>query len=194
MSNHDPNHMADHDYDGITELDSLLPKWWLWLFWGCIVFGIIYYIYFEIAKVGPGSGKEYAMEMEAARKAEAALMANAPPVNLEEPSKDKVILAKGQAIFMANCIPCHGMQAQGIIGPNLTDDFWIHGGKFANIKTTITEGVPAKGMISWKLTMKEPDIHAVASYVWSIHGTDVSKAVPPPKAPEPEAKEEKRTS
>jgi cytochrome c oxidase cbb3-type subunit 3 len=188
---HDPEEM-DHSYDGITELDSLLPAWWLWLFWLCIIFGLSYLVYYHVLKMGPLSHKEYEIEMQLAKESKVAFQAeqerNAPPVNYDEPSKDPAIVGKGEAIFAVNCVVCHMTLGQGLVGPNLTDDYWIHGGTFPEIRHTITEGVPAKGMITWKEKMGPRDIHAVASYVWSIHGRDVSKAVPPPKAPEPEAK------
>ena len=190
---HEENPMAGHEVDGISELDNLLPRWWLWLFWLCIVFGGLYLAYYHVLKKGPLQIGQYEQEVAAANAAKAALAAtkaaSAPvAVNMDEPSADSAVLAKGKAIFGANCIPCHAAEGQGLVGPNLTDDYWIHGGEFANIKTTITEGVPAKGMISWKLTMSPEDIHSVASFVWTLHGKDVSAAVPPPKPPEPEAK------
>ena len=196
MTEHDPNSMADHDYDGITELDSLLPRWWLWLFWLCIIFGILYLVYYHVLKLGPLSGKEYENEVAAANRVKAEIAAeaarNAPAVNYDVASKDAAVIAKGEQIFAANCVVCHMTLGQGLVGPNLTDDYWIHGGTFPEILNLIREGVPAKGMITWKEKMSQPDMFAVASYVWSIHGRDVSKAVPPAKPPEPEAKKVER--
>lgn len=197
-SHHETNPMAGHEVDGISELDNLLPRWWLWLFWLCNIFGVLYLAYYHVWKKGPLQEQQYALEVQAAQSARAALAAAqkaaAPEINLEEPAADGAVLARGKALFGANCVACHAADGQGLVGPNLTDDFWIHGGDFASIRHTITEGVPEKGMISWKLTMSPEDIHAVASYVWTLHGTDVSKSVPPPKPPEPEAVEYKRPS
>ncbi len=197
MTDHDPNSAVPHEVDGITELDNLLPRWWLWLFWLCNIFAVAYLLYYHVFRMGPLQIGEYEATMAAAQKAQAAAAANAPAaaaVNLEEPSMDAAVLGKGKSIFGVNCVACHGMDGQGLVGPNLTDDFWIHGGSFKEIEHTITEGVPEKGMISWKLTLKPEEIHAVASYVWSLHGKDVSQSVPPPKPVEPEAKEYKRSS
>lgn len=192
MTDHDPDAMSSHDYDGITELDSLLPRWWLWLFWLCIIFGTLYFVYYEVLKIGPNSSKEYNIEVVAAErlKAERAAEAakNAPSINYDVPSKDAAVLAKGEQIFMANCMVCHMTLGQGLVGPNLTDEYWIHGGTFPEILNTIREGVPAKGMITWKEKMSQPDMYASASYIWSIYGRDLSKAAPPAKPPEPEAK------
>lgn len=198
MSNHehDPNSMADHSYDGISELDSLLPRWWLWLFWLCIIFAILYLLYYHVLKMGPLSGKEYEIEMAAAKEARALYLAeeakNAPAIDETRASKDAAVLAKGETLFTVNCVVCHMTLGQGLVGPNLCDDFWIHGGAFPNILNTIREGVPAKGMITWKEKMSPADTYAVASYVWTLHGKDLSKAVPPPKPVEPEAKKYER--
>jgi cytochrome c oxidase cbb3-type subunit 3 len=192
------NPMAGHEVDGISELDNLLPRWWLWLFWLCNIFAVGYLLYFHVLRKSPLQEGQYAREMAAAQQAKAAAQAAraaaAPALNMDAPSEDATILAKGKAIFGSNCIACHAAEGQGLVGPNLCDDFWIHGGEFASIRNTITEGVPAKGMISWKLTMSPEDIYAAACYVWSLHGKDVSQAVPPPKPVEPEAKEYKRPS
>jgi cytochrome c oxidase cbb3-type subunit III len=193
MNDKEPQ-MSGHNYDGISELDNLLPRWWLWLFWLCNVFGLAYLLYFHVLHPEKGSAWEFQREVTAAAALQKAA-APAPTVTtVEAPTADAALVGKGKEIFLKNCIPCHGTLGQGIIGPNLTDDFWIHGGTFAEIKHTITEGVPAKGMITWKLMLKPDDIQNVASFVWSLHGTDVSKAVPPAKVPEPEAKKVERQS
>lgn len=187
---HDSNEM-DHSYDGITELDSLLPRWWLWLFWLCIIFGPFYLAYYHVLHIGASSAKEYQIEMKEANQAKAeraAIEAKLHPMNYDVPSKDPAVIAKGEKIFTVNCVVCHMTLAQGLVGPNLTDDWWIHGGTFPEILNTIREGVPAKGMITWKEKMSPVDTFTVASYIWSIHGRDLSKAVPPPKPHEPEAK------
>lgn len=199
--------LLDHNVDGITELDNRLPAWWVWLFWGAIVWGIAYLVHYQVLKLGPGQAEQYRQEMAAAKSsaagaaaAAAAVAATAPaaeqeiPLDQVQPSKETAILAQGEALFTKNCVVCHSALGQGLIGPNLTDDWWIHGGEFKNIINTIREGVPAKGMITWKVILKPSEIIAVGSYVWSIHGRDLSKAVPPPKPVEPEAKEYKRPS
>ena len=196
--------LMDHNADGITELDNNLPAWWVWLFWGAIIWGVAYLVHFHVLKMGAGSAEQYKQEMAAAKAANtanaaaASAVAAAAPVEPEvpldqvKPSAEAAVLAQGEALFTKNCVVCHSALGQGLIGPNLTDDFWIHGGEYKNIINTIREGVPAKGMITWKVILKPSEILAVGSYVWSIHGRDLSKAVPPPKPVEPEAKEYKR--
>ena len=179
--------MLDHNYDGIRELDNVLPPWWVYLFYGTIIFAGIYLVRFEVLS-GDTQAQEFDKEVAAAKIAVAEYNKTAP----DQMSKDKVTLltdapsiAAGKEIFMKNCIPCHRPDAGGQIGPNLTDDMWINGGGIKNVFNTIMEGGrDGKGMISWKATIKPTDIQKVASYVLSLQG---SKPVNP-KPTEPEAK------
>ena len=188
-SEQDPNEMAGHDYDGITELDNLLPRWWLWLFWLCIAFGPLYLLYWDVLKIGRSPVEAYKAEMAAAVAARALAEGREPPGQYDSQTTDRDVLGKGEALFAVNCVVCHGQLGQGLVGPNLTDDFWIHGGTFIEIRKLIEDGVPAKGMIAWKEKLSRADIHATSSYLWALHGRDVSRAVPPAKPPEPEAVE-----
>ena len=92
---------------------------------------------------------------------------------------DAQTLEAGKAVFAQNCVPCHGPQGQGVIGPNLTDEYWLHGNTYADIVTTITNGVPEKGMISWKATLGSQRIQQVAAYVVSLQGTHPPNPKPP---------------
>jgi cytochrome c oxidase cbb3-type subunit III len=179
--------MLDHNYDGIKELDNVLPPWWVYLFYCTIIFACIYLVRFEIMG-GDTQAQEFDKEVAAAKIAVAEYNKTAP----DQMSKDKVTLltdapsiAAGKDIFMKNCIPCHRPDAGGQIGPNLTDDMWINGGGIKNVFNTIMEGGrDGKGMISWKATIKPTDIQKVASYVLSLQGTKPVN----PKPTEPEAK------
>jgi len=179
--------MLDHNYDGIRELDNVLPPWWVYLFYGCIIFAGIYLIRYQIMG-GDNQAQEFDKEVAAAKIAVAEYNKTAP----DQMNKEKVTLltdaasiAAGKDIFTKNCIPCHRADAGGQIGPNLTDDMWINGGGIKNVFNTIMEGGrDGKGMISWKATIKPTDIQKVASYVLSLQG---SKPVNP-KPTEPEAK------
>lgn len=165
-----------HDADGITELDNQLPRWWLWLFILTVIWSVGYLLYFEVARVGLSSKARYEAEMAAAGKAITAPVDTGPT----EPSTEAAVLASGQQLFIKNCVSCHGPQGGGLIGPNLCDDYYLHGPAFADMLRTIREGVPIKGMIAWRTVLKPSDIHAVASYTWMLHGTTPLK----PKAPE----------
>ena len=179
--------MLDHNYDGIRELDNVLPPWWVYLFYSCIVFAAVYLIRYHVMGAD-NQAQEFDKEVAAAKIAVDEYNKTAP----DQMSKDKVTLltdaasiAVGKTIFTTNCVACHRPDAGGQIGPNLTDDMWINGGGIKNVFNTIMEGGrDGKGMVSWKATIKPSDIQKVASYVLSLQG---SKPVNP-KPTEPEAK------
>lgn len=176
--------MSDHNYDGITELDNNLPQWWVWLFILCCVWAAGYMMYYHMMG-GPTQLEKYTNEMIAAAPPEPI----APPPGTEvvtaapavdEPSTDAAVLAHGKELFLKNCMVCHTADGGGLIGPNMTDDYFIHGPQFSDSVRIINEGVLAKGMISWKAILKQEEIYAVASYVYTLRGTTPAVA----KAPE----------
>ncbi len=177
--------MLDHDYDGIKELDNVLPPWWVYLFLGCIVFAVIYLVRFEILGA-PDQEMELKNEMAQAKIEVAAYMKTAPDMMDEKTVTlltDAAAIAEGKTIFTKNCIACHRADAGGQIGPNLTDEQWILGGGIKNLFHTITNGGrDGKGMIAWKGTLKPKEIQTVASYVISLKGSNPKD----PKAPEGE--------
>ena len=180
--------LLDHDYDGIKELDNVLPPWWVGLFYATIIFALVYLVRFHIMDEY-NQDQEFATEMQVADKAVEEYMKTAPDVM----DKDKVTLltdasaiAEGKTLFDTNCVACHKADAGGAIGPNLTDKFWINGGGIKNVFNTIMEGGrPGKGMIPWKDQIKPTQIQKIASYVLSLQGTNPKDAKPV----EPEAKE-----
>jgi cytochrome c oxidase cbb3-type subunit 3 len=90
------------------------------------------------------------------------------------------VLQAGGGRFQRSCTPCHGEKAQGLIGPNLTDDRWIHGGKVEQVFQTVAKGWPAKGMPPWGRALKPEELAALVSYIRSIQGSNP----PNPRAPE----------
>ena len=174
--------LLDHEYDGIHELDNKLPTWWVWLFWGCNIFAVFYFGYYHVfAKTPEGQmQKEYQAEMKIGDAIKNRTMAEfESKVEGIEPSKDSVILARGQAAFATKCSPCHRADAGGLVGPNLCDDYWIQGPKFSDNVRTIWNGVEAKGMLAWKKQgMKPAEVIEVASYIYTLRGSN-------PKNPKP---------
>jgi cytochrome c oxidase cbb3-type subunit III len=172
---HERDVLLDHNYDGIMELDNQLPPWWKYGFYVTIVIGVIYLFNYHVLGTGKLQIAEYNAEMAIAKEEKTARMKNAAE-NITEASvvllKDAGALADGATIFKNNCVPCHGDKGQGIAGPNLTDEFWIHGGGIKNVFRTITDGVPGKVMISWKEKLTPTQIEKVASYVLSLQGTN----------------------
>ncbi len=173
----------DHEYDGIRELDNNLPPWWKYMFYATIIFAVIYLIRFHITGDGPSSHEEYMAQVEEAIALKAELMADATE-NITEENVLYVVdapsLEKGAAIFKGNCATCHGQLGEGGAGPNLTDQYWLHGGSIKNVFSTIKYGVPAKGMIAWESQFTPKQMQSVASYILSLQGSNP----PNGKAPE----------
>lgn len=177
--------LLNHDYDGIKELDNNLPPWWVYLFYGCIVFAAVYLVRFEVMD-GDNQETELKKELAQAKIDVAEYMKTAPDlmdektvVLLTEPAD----LAEGKVIFTTNCAACHRADAGGQIGPNLTDDKWILGGGIKNVfHTLVNGGRDGKGMISWKGTLKPKEMQKVSSYILSLKDSNPKD----PKAPEGE--------
>ena len=183
MSPTDPDRLLSHDYDGIQEYDNPLPSWWNWLFLATIVFSVGYYLYYQLGP-GPSLIAQYEQEMREHTQQQAKLALPAGVGGVSEDSlralmKDAKAMAAGKEMFAVRCMPCHGPEGQGIIGPNLTDDYWLHGRTLADIRRTIHDGIPDKGMIPWKDQLKPTEIDAMTAYVATLSGTKPANAKPP---------------
>lgn len=175
--------LSHHDFDGIRELDNRLPPWWVNLFILTIIWAVVYMFYYHWGGAGPSSIEEYKMEMEKAKKQQAialAGMANAVDESNVTALTESSALGEGELIFKNTCAACHGQHGEGTVGPNMTDEYWIHGGGIKNIFKTIKYGVPDKGMISWQSQLTPSDMQKVASYILTLEGTNP----PNPKAPQ----------
>jgi len=178
--------VLDHNYDGIRELDNHLPPWWKWLFYVTVIFGVVYLLAYHVFSSMPLQTEEYEMEMAIAEEARLARLANQPQKSIDvsnvEFVDDREALAKGAQIFNFNCAACHKEDGGGGIGPNLTDQYWLHGGSIQDVFTTVKEGVPEKGMISWKDMLSPEQMQNVSSYVLTFQG----KTPANPKEPQGE--------
>lgn len=178
----DNNNEKFHEYDGIIEHDNPLPTWWLWTFFLTIIFAFLYFIHYEFAG-GPTLKQELSVAMSQLEKEKAASEA-ASPMETEESlaaafAKDGVVSA-GQAVFASKCAACHGQELQGLIGPNLTDKFWIHGkGTRMDIVKVIRDGVPDKGMPPWGPVLKKEEVYSVAAFILSKKGSNPKGAKAP---------------
>jgi cytochrome c oxidase cbb3-type subunit III len=172
--------LLDHDYDGIQELDNKLPRWWVWLFNLSIVFAVIYFTYYHVMGKGQLMAAQYQEEMKIGdllkSKAVAEFEGNMASL---KPSTDAVVLAEGKQTFTTLCAPCHRPDAGGLVGPNLCDDYWIHGSNFVDNLRTIWNGVPTKGMVTWRGILKPNTIYSVGSYIYTLRGTNPKNPKPP---------------
>lgn len=174
--------LITHDYDGIQELDNPVPVWFMYLFYGSIIFGVGYLLNYHVFKTAPLQYAEYKTEMaqaDLAKKAFLSKAANRVDENTVKLVHDPAVIASGQAIFKTTCAPCHGDHAQGNVGPNLTDDYWLHGGKINDLFKTIKYGVLSKGMPTWEKQLTPKQISDVANYIKSLHGSKPAGAKEP---------------
>ena len=183
MSKKDRDQIIEgHDYDGIQELNNPLPRWWLATFYGTIVFALVYWSYFELFG-GPTHDERLsaAMARIEERRAAAVVTYDDSNIDLEALLADAEALASGREQYEAVCAACHGQKGEGLIGPNLTDRYWIHGdGGLAHILASFREGYPEKGMPPWGQVIPREKHAALAAFVISLQGTN------PPNAKEPQ--------
>ena len=186
--------LLDHEADGIREFDNALPRWWLYGFYFTILVAALYLLnYHVLAKpiVGKaGMVAEYNADMAAAKTAQAARAAaggGAAPSARLVALTDPASLAAGKAIFEGPdnvCYSCHRADLGGMIGPNLTDDRWLHGCGLEHVVASIKSGYPVKGMMPYGTgkALTDQQVLEVASYVMSKHGSNP----PNPKPSEPD--------
>jgi len=184
MNQKDEN-LTGHSYDGIEEYDNPLPRWWLLSFFGTIIFAVIYWAQYEIFHA-PTQLAELKLDL-AEIKAKYQTSDSSPSGSSDEELKQLMgiatSVAHGKEVFQSKCAVCHGVELQGIIGPNLVDEFWLHGGgKLTDIMVTIQKGVPEKGMPGWELLLKIDELKTVVAYIGANIGTKPAN----PKAPQGE--------
>lgn len=168
-----------HNYDGIRELDNRLPPWWLYGFYVTIIIGAIYLWRYHISETAPLSKQEFEIAMKKADEEKAAYLAKAAN-NVDENTvtlmKEPAALDAGKAAFVQMCAACHGKAGEGSVGPNLTDEYWIHGGSIKDVFKSIKYGWPEKGMKAWQDDFSPVQIAQIASYIKSLHGTNPPNA------------------
>jgi cytochrome c oxidase cbb3-type subunit III len=174
--------MLDHDYDGIRELDNALPPWWKWGFYFTILVAVIYIFNYHVFGTGKNPEQEYAAEMAEGKRVEELYKARTKSVvdenNITLADADGI--AAGKALFTQSCVPCHMADGGGGIGPNLTDEYWLHNGGLNDIYKTIKIGYADKGMQSWQSMYSPAQIRNLTSFVKSLAGTKPAN----PKAPQ----------
>jgi cytochrome c oxidase cbb3-type subunit III len=168
-----------HEYDGIRELDNRLPPWWLYGFYITIIFAVVYLWRYHVSETAPLSGEEYAIAMRYAEEQKTAYLkksANNVDENTVTLLKDAEALTGGKKSYDQFCSPCHGSSGEGSVGPNLTDNYWLHGGTLSDVFKSVKYGWPEKGMRSWKDDLSPSQIAQVTSYIKSLQGTNPANA------------------
>ena len=177
--------MMEHAYDGILEIDNPIPAWFMTLFYGSIIISVLYMFVYHVVGDGHIMTTEYneqLVEGESIKQAYMKKFASSINENNVTLLKDENSVKEGKKMFAQNCVACHAADGGGGVGPNLTDEFWLHGGSIKSVYHTISQGVAEKGMIAWKGTLKPKEIQKVTSYVLSLQGSNPTD----PKAPDGE--------
>lgn len=170
--------LLDHSYDGIQEYDNPMPRWWVWTFWATIVFSVAYAL--NVGRMaGNGREADYAADMAAFRAAHPVGGPARDASQLAALLTDAQVVALGRTTYATNCASCHAADGGGLIGPNLADRHWLHGGTLPDIQRTVLEGVAAKGMPGWGKLLKPEQLDAVIVYVATLQGTTPAKPKPP---------------
>lgn len=186
--------MLDHTYDGISELNNHMPPWLKYLFYATIIFAVVYVLHYLVLETGKLQIEEYQEELAQAEKlagAKSLLASNSIDEHNVTLVTDEAALAEAQALYVQNCAACHGADGGGVVGPNLADEYWLHGGSLQDIFKVIKYGVQEKGMIPWQDKLSPEEIQNISSYILTLQGTTPSN----PKAPQGEKYEgEEETS
>lgn len=185
----DDARLMDHSYDGIREYDNPLPGWWRAIFWGSIVFAAGYWVWFHVAGWGTTPQQKYAVALgeynEQKTQREAAEARDVSEDALARNAHDPKMIEHGKTIFASRCVSCHTEDGHGLIGPNLTDRYQIHGTTRMDIFNTIRTGVQGTAMLAWGEQMPAADIVAVASFVTTLRGKDIPGKEPQGQPVEP---------
>lgn len=184
--------LREHSFDGIQEYDHRLPRWWLGTFWLTVIFGLGYWLYYSVWHEGPNQAESFTHAMQSvedvARTSQSANAGGAPgafdAARFVALQADRTAIERGHGTFTKNCASCHGELGQGVIGPNLTDRYWMHGGTPERIAATITQGVPDKGMLAWQGILTTEQILDVSAYIITLQGTSPPNAKAPQGDPE----------
>lgn len=177
--------LEGHTYDGIQEYDNPMPKWWLYIFYLTIAWSVFYVIAIEVGWINKYEGRldKENQRVEALRAAAAAANPEVTPDLLDDAIESGELLEIGQAKYASTCAACHGQAGEGGIGPNLTDDAWLHGGSPMDIHHIIDVGVPAKGMAAWGKTLSHEEHVGLVVFIDSIRNTNVDGGKPPEGTP-----------
>ena len=158
-----------HEYDGIEEADNDLPRWWLMIFFGTILFSVGYWFVYEEFGMAPSPADSYVAALLEAAESGGEVSDDLLLALVSDPEA----VARGEALYGQHCVSCHKEQGAGDIGPNLTDRYWLHGGGPADIYTTIYDGVPDKGMTQWGPVLGSGGVQRVTAYVMTLRNREV---------------------
>lgn len=172
--------LLEHEFDGIREYNNPPPNWIMYILYTSIVFAVGYWVFFHVFSLGSLPVKQYDQAVAAAAEVQLAKMAT------QEVSDQSLLLMsqvparvdEGRQIFQQFCVACHLQDGSGNVGPNLTDAYWMHGGKPMQILSTVTYGVPDKGMVAWRDQLGPARVQKVVAFVLTLKGRNLAGKAP----------------
>jgi cytochrome c oxidase cbb3-type subunit 3 len=172
--------VMEHEYDGIQEFDNRLPNWWLWIMYGTLIFGLAYWIFFHTLGIGELPRDKFDRVMTQAQEEQLARMEAAGIDNefYVTMSQNAASVAEGREVFVTHCVACHLDDGRGSVGPNMTDEYWIHGCEPMQMRAVIHNGVAAKGMPAWLNQLGPSRVNAVIAYLLTIKGDNIEGKAP----------------
>lgn len=173
----DPSSKVVHRYDDIEEEDNQMPNWWLFILFGTIVFMFGYWLVYHTTQTLQDPRTEYNAEVAAIKKARLALTPLSDDAILAV-ANDPALVAEGKQVYATTCAACHAQEGQGLVGPNLTDKFWLHGNKPSEIAKSVTDGFADKGMPPWGQILGQDKVRKVAAFVLSLKGKELAGKAP----------------
>jgi cytochrome c oxidase cbb3-type subunit 3 len=168
-------HLTSHQYDGIEEYNNPIPAWWSWIFGLSFVFAIVYFLFVTLAGGGLSPIGFYERAVTADQERQFAAMGDiqSDPASLIKMTHDEKLLRVGKAMFTSNCAACHAVNATGLAGPNLTDDYYLDVKKVEDFLDVIRKGRNNGAMPAWENRLSSKEIALLASYVASLRGTNL---------------------
>ena len=173
--------LLDHDFDGIRELNNPPPPWLMLIFYGTIIWSVFYVFHYHILKTGPTQDEEYAEAVKEAESKKPAQVADFDEAKIEVLSDEASIAAGMEKYTKMGCASCHMPNGAGSVGPNLTDNHYLHGNTPEEVFKIIKYGAQGTSMIAYKDQMSDKDIQLITSYILTeFDGKNVENG----KAPE----------
>lgn len=176
--------LSGHEYDGIQEYDNPTPAWWTVVFILSVIFSVFYFVFYHSGVPDRSVEDEWTQAYSADIRKRFASMGELAVTdqNMLQWMAKPDYMAVGRSTFRQNCVSCHGAEGQGLVGPNLTDDYYKNVTRLTDIAKVIQNGAANGNMPSWSSRLHPNEVALAAAYVASMRGKNLPDASPMPRA------------